>query len=45
MVLKFKGNTSARTTFGSSCFLCSALVPEPKHIGMRPKGEGFWPQV
>ena len=37
--------TSAGRAFGSSCFLCSAPVLEPKHIGTRPKGEGFWPRV
>jgi len=31
--------------FGPSCFLYSTLIPEPRHIRARPKGDGFWSQV
>jgi len=45
MIYKSRHYTSAGRAFDSGCFLCFALVLEPKHIVLRPKGEVFWPQV
>jgi len=37
--------TSAVRAFGPGYFRDSASVLEPRHIGARPKGTSFWPQL
>jgi len=38
-------DTSTVRAFCPDYFRHSALVLEPRHIGLRPKGGAFWPRL